>query len=153
MIYFADHRWWEWHRSRDGFKSFKGERIAIFDTAGLVDDPSVHLLRNEGTEGLPKERNALHTGQNSGYQALSLAILAGASRIILVGYDMRFKDGRSHWHEDHPVHVGEAVYSFYAKRFNTLVGVSDAAIINATPDSLIDCFPRGDLESLLPDPA
>jgi len=39
-------------------------------------------------------------GANSGMQAISLALLLGASKIILVGFDGSLKNG-THWHGDH----------------------------------------------------
>jgi hypothetical protein len=37
---------------------------------------------------------------NSGFQAINLAVHLGASKIVLVGFDMRLDLG-THWHGDH----------------------------------------------------
>lgn len=113
----------------------------------MVSDPNVFMLHNadsDGREGLSERPNAITTGRNSGYQAINIAVLAGAKKILLLGYDMRFKDGKSHWFGDHPVKTPEHSYKHYAQNFKAMVpqlqkaGVS---VINCTPGSLINCFP------------
>lgn len=117
--------------------------MTIYNTATLVDDPGIHMLRNAGPEGFPSVRNALTTGRNSGYQALVLALLAGASRVLLLGYDMRFQDGRSHWHKGHPLKCPEDWYTrVYAKAFDTLKGCCGAEVINCSPGSVLRAFPH-----------
>lgn len=114
----------------------------------MVDDPEVHMLRNDGVEGLPTKPNHLTTGKNSGYQAVILAILAGASRVVLVGYDMHCPGGVAHWHPEHPLPSPEGWYLDYAKQFAALVGCG-VEIINATPGSAIKCFPFKQLQEVL----
>lgn len=53
----------------------------------------------EGKEGLG--RAGVATCGNSGYQAVNLAYLMGASRICLLGFDMKDKDGVNHFHGNH----------------------------------------------------
>lgn len=49
-------------------------------------------------------RDKLHFGNNSGYQAINLAYLLGATTIILLGFDMKRKAGKTHFFGDHPYH-------------------------------------------------
>ncbi|MBC7282566.1 hypothetical protein [Hoeflea sp.] len=42
----------------------------------------------------------LGSGGNSGFQAVNLAAVAGANRIVLTGFDMSVDNG-THWHGDH----------------------------------------------------
>jgi hypothetical protein len=128
----------------------------------LIEDPAVHIVRNAGAKGLAKSPDSLCTGGNSGYQAIGLAIAAGAARVLLLGYDMRAVDGRLHWHPEHPAPVMPNWYSdVYTKLFKTmLTGDPDnramgklpptVRVVNCTPHSLLDCFERGTLESVLP---
>ena len=48
-----------------------------------------------------KHRNRLSWGGNSGHAAIDLAYNRGATRIILLGYDMQGKDFEAHWHGKH----------------------------------------------------
>lgn len=152
MLYFADYQWWEWHKDRAEYKAFAGERVTIENTGGLIRDPNVHMLHNYGTDGLSEQPNGIRTGTNGGYQALNIATLSGARRVLLLGYDMHFPGGKSHWHAGHPRKVPEQHYSGYARRFATIVqdvkrlGVE---VINVTPGSKITCFPFLPLEQAL----
>lgn len=117
-------------------------KCSIENTGSEVDDASVHLLRNGGVSGLSDKPNALRTGQNGGYQALGIAIAAGAARIVLLGYDMKYAGEKANWHEPHPVRVPETWYkNHFAGHFKNLVGCG-AEIINASADTALTCFPR-----------
>lgn len=113
----------------------------------------LHNDRIEEQGGLAARPNALRTGLNSGYQALGLAVAAGAARIVLLGYDMHFNGEKSHWHGGHPVPVGEAMYrNVYAKYFRELVPQlrqMNIEVLNATPGSALTCFKEVSIESLL----
>ena len=88
---------------------------------------------------------------NSGAGCISMAAQAGAKTIILVGFDCQHSGGRSHWHGDHPHHLGNAGmthqwlenYERMAQDFDTI------EIINASRETALTCFPRKRLESLL----
>lgn len=131
--------------------------MTIFPTGNEIDDPAVHMLNNgdvpaKENPGLSLESGTLLTGRNSGYQALNLAVLAGAKRVVLLGFDMCFKGGKSHWFGDHPIANVEADFRNYAKAFRTTlpqlerVGVE---VLNCSPISLIDAFPKVTLEEAL----
>lgn len=153
--YFADYHWWTWHRDREEFKNFGGQKCTIEGTGMLVSDASVFMLHNYGREQLSDTPNGLHTGLNSGFQTLNIAYLAGAKRVLLLGYDMKFQGKKTHWHEGHPQKTPENNYSMYARRFNSAVPQLKRAgveVINCSPDSALSAFPRGNLESVLSDP-
>lgn len=121
-----------------------------------VDDPNVHMLANAGTtnEHFIKLRNAIPTGANGGYQAIALALLAGAGLVVLVGYDMRAVDGKTNWHSDtdpHRTPTDPAWYStVYVRLFDNFRAFN---VVNATPGSALKTFRRVALESVLPHPA
>lgn len=87
--------WWEsnthiW-RNFEGFK-FTWCKVAS-DRFGLMHSPG------KQAPGLGKDM--LHAGGSSAYMAVNLAYLMGAARICLLGFDMQYTDGKSHWHGDH----------------------------------------------------
>lgn len=126
-------------------------KCSIENTGAEVTDAEVHLLRNGGVSGFSREPNTLNTGQNSGFQVLNLAWHAGCATAVLLGYDMKYADGgkRSHWHEGHPVAVPEQWYrGQYAAHFRS-IGECGMRILNASRDTLLDCFPRVSLEEAL----
>jgi hypothetical protein len=101
--------------------------------------------------GFSRRQDVIHYGHNSGFQALNLAILLGAARIVLVGFDMRIVDGRRHFHGDHPHPLINADPRRFVPHFERAaaslpVGVE---ILNATPGSALTCFPAADLDEAL----
>lgn len=118
----------------------------------MVRDENVFMLHNGGGDGLSNVANTIKTGSNSGYQAINIAVLAGAKRVLLVGYDMHFPGGKSHWHAGHPVRSDEGQYVTYAKRFSTMLDPLRAAqceVVNCTPGSKIEAFRFSILEKEL----
>ena len=90
------------------------------------------------------------SGSNSGYQAINLAYLLGATRIILLGFDMSNHSGLSHFFGDHP---DEFAGGSDPKRF--IAGVNTIKpedygieIINCSRVTELDAFPRMSLEDL-----
>lgn len=129
-------------------------------TGARIGDPDVHVLRNAGSGGekcpLSEDPAALVTGMNGGFQALNLAVLAGAARIVLLGYDMKLGEGgRTNWHKQHRRGTPRGHYDLFRRAFRPLPKILDrlgVTVLNATPGSALDVFPMVDLESLLPDP-
>lgn len=168
LHYFADAKWWKWHTEglakkwpwasfnaeqvRKAFESFAGQKVSIFNTGMAIADAKVFMLHNYGSDKLSEKPNGIHTGSNSGYQVMNVVTLAGAKRILLVGYDMRFTNGRSHSHNGHPHKMPENSYRDFAKTFATMqpqLAKLGVEVLNCTPGSAITCFPKGDLASLL----
>jgi hypothetical protein len=52
--------------------------------------------------GLSDNPTELVHGTHGGYQAINLAVLMGAAKIVLLGYDMRVSSKSGHWHDGHP---------------------------------------------------
>jgi len=88
----------------------------------------------------------LFWNRSSGACAVNLATLLGATKIVLLGYDMRRINGQNNWHNDHPVteeNSSDPYESFLEPwpsiaRGADMIGVS---IINATPNSNLTLFP------------
>lgn len=161
VLFFADARWHRWHKDRPTFQAFAGEKCSIQNTGDDMDDASVHMLRNGDTShddagrlGLCEDPAALRTGYNSGYMAINLAVLAGARRIVLAGYDGRCGPANeAHFFGEHPEPTPDSVMRYWVKSFRGMT--ADLArlgveVINATPGSAIDAFPREDLDAVLP---
>ncbi len=152
LLYFCDHRWWNWHRGAAAYESFAGLRVTL-DARVAVEAPDVKYVHNAGREGLSVEPGHLMTGRNGGYQAINLAVQLGAKRILLLGYDMRAVDGRTHWFGDHPTETRPSVYEgAMLPMFETLVAplaTSGVEVVNCTPGSALATFPTSDLTDAL----
>jgi hypothetical protein len=93
----------------------------------------------------------IHFGGNSGYQAINLAFLLGARRILLLGFDMGYgKSGKRHFFGDHP--GGMNVPSPFPDFINSFRSVAAQApdlgleIVNCSRETALDCFPRAPIE-------
>jgi hypothetical protein len=130
--------------------------------AGAVE--GLEIWEDAGVHGLCKKPRHLANGGNSGHTAVNLAWhelrRQGATRIVLVGFDMRvvaMPDGTQKSHFDREgVHALDLFYSdFFVKSFRHIA--ADLAregvdVVNATPNSRLDVFPRADLRALLQQP-
>lgn len=147
VLYFADWRWWQEHRGRKEFQEHAGLKVTL--DKNQIEDEAFHVLRNEGVDGLPKTRQGVTLGLNSGYQALMLALRTGARKIALCGYDMHYPNGKDHWHAGHPWGAtGEPMFTGgYTKFFNDLppLGVE---VVNASPGSVLKRFPFATLDEV-----
>jgi hypothetical protein len=109
-------------------------------------------LRNTGERGLENDSTGLRTGRNSGYAAINLAVHLGATRIVLLGYDMRGHK-QQHFFGQHPPRLRSSTpYASFVACFSTLVeplrqrGVE---VLNCTPGSALGMFRRAALRDAL----
>lgn len=126
-------------------------KCSIQNTGSEITDPEVHILRNLGQQGVSHDPRGLCTGQNGGYQAVNLAVLAGARKIVLLGYDMQYgPEGRTHWHKGHPLAIPEAWYSkTYASHFRAFADLPGLTVVNASRSTRLTCFPHQTIEEAL----
>ncbi len=167
----ADAHWHRWHT--DGiampllglradqvcarWAAFAGQKCTIENNGQNVADEAVHILKNAHGKvhgvGLSCDPRALVTGRNSGFQALNLAILAGAKRIILLGFDGKVgADGKTHWFGSHPRPTPDAAYHLYRQAMSAALRDIESAgvtVLNCSANSAIDTFPKIDLEVAL----
>jgi hypothetical protein len=167
VLYFADDKWWRWQLQgvakswpwakfgtddvKKAFAGFAGQKVTI-EHPTMATGPDIFTLKKDGADGLSEKQNAIRTGSNSGFQAMNIAALSGASRILLVGYDLRYIGGRTHSHNGHSAKENESVYMAYAQRFSTLerpmekLGID---VANCTPGSAVKTFRTSTLEAEL----
>lgn len=160
LLYACDGKWWEVEK---GAPEFEGLRVrqqfvdADVDVGSVPIWHEIAVVNGVNERGLSFDPSKIHYGSHSGFQALNLAVLLGASRILLIGYDMKLGAGRKrHWHGDHPptlkqTHAG--AYSQWCAQYAATVAPLKARgieVTNCTPDSALNCFPKADLADCLP---
>lgn len=135
-------------------KTCAGEFWTVSDHAAKVH--GLNLIGFERGTGLSKRphmiRTGGETGGNSGYQAVSLALLFGASRVILLGYDMQATGNRLHWHRDHSGRLHNPIarkFTGWQRGFAELAAATSVPIINASRETGLTCFPRVPLSECL----
>jgi hypothetical protein len=161
VLYACDQQWWRQYHDTVADK-FPGE-------CWTADRWSAHKyglchVQIYDKPGLCTEHGVLHSGANSGYQAINLAYHFGAKEILMVGYDMQLTYGMTHWHGDHlatlpPLPETGSIYASGAtefpswiKRFQQLafdLHNAGVAVTNCTIESALPWFRRGELNQCL----
>jgi len=144
---------------REEVAAWPGEVITMSRTAKRELNQRVKRVQGWGDPTLPAgvfpAAGAPHIrqGRSSGHTGISLAIALGATRVFMLGFDMRLVEGREHHHEgyagprDVDVYPRDFVPGFDGWNADALkVGVQ---IFNCTPGSAVTEFPFVDLDDVL----
>jgi len=137
-VYFGDWQWGKHH-----FDALLGYDRQIWTTAD-VNHPNIKRVMPCGRR-FSVDNSQISVNNNSGFGAVNLATLAGASEIILLGFDMQRRGHETNWHDDNLRRVDPFMYNAYIKVSAQLVkDVSRAhpglQIINANPESKLQAF-------------
>lgn len=140
ILYACDEAWWNHYDGVPGFAGIK---------ATQAERPArrfgLRWLKLEGQKGLNKKPGHISSGGNSGHQALNLAYHTGASRILLLGYDM----GGKHWFHDRPgIFNKNSPFSAWVKDFEFIARDLEAQgveVINCSLNSALRCFKKIEL--------
>jgi len=144
ILYACDLKWWHWH---DGAPGFTGEKWTMDQAAAA--QYGLRYIDGKPGAGLCIDPGAIHTGGNSGYQAINLAFHLGASHVILLGFDMKFSaSGASHWFGDHPDNVRSG-YQRFIEAFKTIADQDLMEVINCSRDTALTCFKQMTLKEAL----
>jgi hypothetical protein len=153
LLYACDAAWWD---QQKGTK-FTGEKWSSHHANGndkleAARKYGLKLIDGKTEKGFSADPCCIHYGGNSGFQAVNLALLLGAKRIILVGFDMRQVGTRSHFFGDHPKPLRRtSSYDRFISEFAFAAKTVPAGVtvLNATPGSALKCFPMVDLTQAL----
>lgn len=156
VLYACDAVWW---KVNEFVKDFRGERWTSHSLAPKNDKTNLphkelfNIIGGRNESGFSADPNFIHYGNNSGFQAVNLAILFGAAEIILIGFDMRVVDNKSHFFGNHKTPLRDT-HSFviWIREFTNASKGLEVRIVNATPNSALKCFPMMGLEEALRPP-
>jgi hypothetical protein len=144
-LYACDYKWWDRHFEQI---DFKGELWTQDLRAKREFGLSWVLGRNKSGLG----SDCVHFGYNSGYQAINLAYLWGAKRIILLGFDCKDINGQAHWFGQHPQGLNQTQnYAIWISSFSQLakdLEAQNVEVINCSTDSALECFKKIPIEKL-----
>jgi hypothetical protein len=145
-------------------KFFEAHEWDMFDCGATVytncpqlnskDVPWINVLRRD-VRGLSTAADTLAWNGNSGAAAINLALLLGAAKIYLLGFDMKpmpieedNEQKEAHnWHKEYPTIPSKEVYGLFKEQFQYVKRdwtekFSHVPIINVTDDSALDIFPK-----------
>lgn len=162
MVFFGDKRWYI--NNREPLSKFPGLKVTChpyFKNKRYESEKIKYVPkdRNKG-KGVSSNKNTVCWNANSGGAAISVAVHMGVKRIVLVGFDMKLSDDqRQHWHsyyksalkvhrkQEHKLPFHRHLLGFpEIKRDAKKMGVE---ILNASPESAIDCFKKVSVKDLL----
>lgn len=140
---FGDFRWWQKYQSE--LSKYADQGGTVFTNSPQLFPTKIPWLWTMGREAHGLHEKSLGWNGNTGASAINLAILLGAKRIFLLGFDMKHLNGRSNWHDrilDKRL-VRPTVYSMFCKQYKWVVSdwrkkFSHVGIWNVTSDSGLD---------------
>jgi hypothetical protein len=154
ILFAMDGRFYKWitenrygKEAHKKFKRFQGCKFWL-DISNLNLN-NVFYEKAIGRTGMSfRLEDGLYHGNNSGFGALNLAVALGANPIYLLGFDMKFTEGKGHYHDGHPTAFKEAMMKSFPKAFEKTADDTKAhgvKIINLNHNSALKCYPFGDL--------
>lgn len=152
-LYACDRNWWDVHEA-DVRAHFYGECwTQAADAAEMYRLHHVQMAPPpERFRGLDTRIGNIRGGYNGGYQAINLALHFGATRILLVGYDMQPIGDKHHFFGEytHPKLAKSRDYARFAQAFDTIRPEDyGLEIVNCTPGSAVRAFPFMELSAAL----
>lgn len=160
VLFFTDSGWFEANRAV--VTAWEGLVVSMSRTAKRELPDKVKRVRGFGQPTFPPRRFPplgdphILQGRSSGHTAIALAIGLGASRVAMVGYDMRLVNGREHFHHDERIYQAPRDLTLYENEFvpgfkgwQAASQVSGVEIVNCTPGSAVTEFPFADLDQLV----
>lgn len=141
VLFGFDSAWWREYK-KEVDEVFKGARL----TCSLAG-------RSFGIDTLHQQDAWFRSFGNSGTAAISLAVVGGASRVLLLGYDCQKTGGKTHWHGDHPKTMGNArSMPTWPRRFKQVSAFAQSKgvpVLNCSRETALACFPRVSLDQAL----
>lgn len=145
--YAYDDKWWVEYG--DEVKKLQCNRITCSikaHTLGAVRIPKTSAKEFDGTSVM---------GTSSGHHGICYAIMLGAKKIILLGFDCQHTDGKRHHHADYPKGFGNADRPERWIKEHEILAESakklGVKIINSTRQTALTCYEQMPLDEALND--
>jgi len=139
---FGDVKWFR--KNESALAKYKG---VVFTNANQLYRTRLPWLWTLQRKVTGLSRTKLAWNWNTGAVAINLALLFGAKRIFLLGFDMQVsKNGRANWHSVKGSKPNTEVYSKFLMGFMQLsIALKtkfNCEVINVTDNSNLDLFPK-----------
>lgn len=162
VLYVPDWKWLDyWSQpERDQARRHAWERHSLryCGSEGIAEefDGWTHVrCENRPGDGFSFDPGFLHTGGHAGFAIINFAVLMGAARILLLGYDMQKVNGARHWFGHHPKNTTldvDSPYESFLRAYPFTVpqlAAQGVEVINCTPGSALTVYPSMDLADAL----
>lgn len=157
LLYAADWRFWEVYQ---GVPEFTGQRLIAAaqypaDREGWgAELPKYGIEPIDGTQAhtFSMQPGLIHYGQNSGFQAVNIALQLGAARVLLLGFTLGLRGNARNYGEPYPkeLQIGSP-YTAFIKAFEQAAQAwqGPAEIVNCTAASALRGFRQSTVEAEL----
>ena len=142
ICFFGDLKWWETYKPQ--LAKFKG--IVATNARALYScDVSWLNTMKRVSKGLALD--ALGWNGNTGAAAINLALILGAKKVFLLGFDMKLgEDGKPNYHDHRVEKESPEVYPRFLEGFkdvarDLIIKFPGREIINISDDSELKLFP------------
>lgn len=146
ILVFGDVLWWE-KIGRKGTQEFGGIVVGcVMGAKNLTREPWLLTMPRHGVLGFGTK--ALGFFGNTGGLAINLALILGAKRVFLLGFDMHLSENRkANWHDVRYEPARADVYKRFCNEFRRAAGSLEKVfpgreIWNVTDDSDLNEFPK-----------
>lgn len=161
VAYGCDGAWWAYRR---GLPGFRGVKVTWEGSGAASRFADVHAVRiPEAPRSKPGDRKyvdriltavpgVIGSGNNSGFQALNLAVQFGAKRIVLIGFDLAGKHyyGRNEWpRAGNPDERRFDVWRSCFAENAPVLKVLGVEVVNASQGSTLSCFRHMPLDQVI----
>lgn len=142
VLFGADARWW---------REFKPGFPGLCISTGPTGSPRVKVLEKVLPDRLATDPGKVALRKSSVTGAINIAVHFGAAKIVLLGVDGRLApDGKRHNHgEVYPWALRDGCFAEHAAEFRQIAGSVPVPVINCSPVSDLDVWPRMTLEDAL----
>ena len=165
LLYAVNHAWWQHY-----YLSVADLPCEKWTTnARAARDFGLNWIAERNAPGLSLDPDVVNHGHGSGYTLVSMAWRARPERIVLLGYDLKYApdyDPASHNPGSSPRHffgeypdsmqhwpskqVRAGIHIELLELYRSIAAQGLIEIINATPNSAIDCFPHVPISQMQP---
>ena len=137
------------------FHNIKATCVNHLDSNLVSISGNIKRLKRDMRYGLSTRASTICWNFNSGGAAIDFAAHTGVKRILLLGFDMKYIDTKSHWHDGFQTYrkpTNPASFRRFLRSFPAIA--SDAKrrrleILNVSQESAIKDFPKVELKDVL----
>ena len=137
------------------FHNIKATCVNHLDRNLMLLTRNIKRLKRDMRYGLSTKADTICWNFNSGGAAIDFAAHTGVKRILLLGFDMRYVDNKSHWHAGYQTYTkptNPASFRRFLRSFHAID--SDAKrrridILNVSMDSAIKEFQKVELKDVI----
>lgn len=137
---------------RERLKAFPG--LVVTTLLSLHVHRWLKVMRREDDRAGLSLRGLTFAGCSGG-SAINLALLMGAKRVYLLGFDCKVKSvNQPNWHDHHRMPCHSTLHDKFTTGFKNIAAslpklFPGTEIINLGPDSALECFPKQSIDEVI----